>query len=140
METKNFPRSVIPVEKDEFFGTETVRTVKEVRPIRFRAIKIGDTYVVAYWKDGEKNYAVVWPGHVVHGYDNHAEALETLVNILKENAGAKIEIVDVDAVQYVLNVEKRRTRTGDVDVYEESVVEWGDGAYSIDEEVAVEGP
>jgi len=139
MVSEKFPRSIQAVERDEFF--EIRRSVKEIRPVKFRALRIGDTYVVVYSdRDGNKWHAVVGPGYTVKSYENWAEALETLVAVLRDNAGAKVELVEVEAAEYVLQVEERNIHTGEVSSAEECVVEWGDGAYSIDAEVAPEGP
>jgi len=137
METKNFPRSVQPVEEDGFFIRR--RAVKEIRPFKFRALKVGDVYVVAYNGDDGVYHAIVAPGYTVKSYDNFAEAFETLLAVLKNNAGAKIEVVEVEADMYVLEVERvLKSDPSDVATYEERVIEWG--AYSIDEDLVTDWP
>jgi len=124
-----------------------VREVKEVRRIRLRALKVGDTYVVAYVdRHGEKNYAILKPGRrKIESYDNWAEFSDTMVEVLKANVGARVELVDVDAAVYVIS-ETRVNRHEPMwrDVVELKYVEWGDGEYGIllgeDEELVAEGP
>jgi len=140
MVCEKFPHTVKPVEENPFFIIR--RAVKEARPIRFKALKVGSAYVLAY-RIGEDVYnAVVGPGYSSKSYDNWADAFEGLVSLLKENVGAKVEVAEVEATEYVLHVEEVEKDGGLATTHEERLVEWGDCSVSLgeDEEIVAEGP
>ena len=138
MAQTQIPKVVQMVEETPFFVKR--RTVKEARPVRFRALKVGDTYIVAYVYDDAVYHAVVTPAYAVKSYDNGTEAFETLLAVLKNNVGARVELVEVEATRYVFDVEEvDRDNPSRVSNYEEVAVEWGD-TYAIDEDIYTEWP
>jgi len=138
MAQTQIPKVIQMVEETPFFVKR--RTVKEARPVRFRALKVGDTYIVAYVYDDAVYHAVVTPTYTVKSYDNWAEAFETLLVAVKGAAGQRIEIVEVEATRYVFDVEEvDRDNPSRVSNYEEVAVEWGD-RYAIDEDIYTEWP
>jgi len=141
--TPRFPKTLKPVREDEWFITENV--VEKVVEISFKAIKIGNAYLLGYLRDGEeKHYIIATPSATIYSYENEWEALEALVNAIR--SGERIEHVDVNAAMYVVKRIRRNKHTGHVreDVFK--IIEWEDGGnmYSVDleefEEIIPEGP
>jgi len=134
-----------PREEDGLYRYE--RAVKEVRRVRLRALRIGDVYVIAYRdRHGEKNYAILKPGRKkIESYDNWAEFADSLVEILREHSGERVELVDVDAAVYIIAEERvNRHEPTWRSAATLKYVEWGGGEYGIllgeDEELVAEGP
>jgi len=124
------------------------RSIKEVRRIRFRALRVGDVYIVAYRDHhGEKNYVLLYPRRrKVGSYDNWAEFADTLVEVIKSSVGNRVERVEVDAVLYL--IEERRVNKHEPSWYDTATlkyVEWDtNGPYGLllgeEEELIVDGP
>jgi len=136
------PKTLKPVSEDSWYITENV--VEGVIDVSFKAIKIGNVYLLGYTKDGEKSYIVAAPSATVYGYDNEWEVLETLVDAIR--TGERIERVDVNATMYIVKRIRRNKHTGHVIERGFRLIEWEDGGitYSIDleedEEIISEGP
>jgi len=134
-----------PQEEDGLY--KYTREVKEVKNVRLKALRIGDVYIVAF-RDchGEKNYAILKPGRKkVDSYDNWAEFADSLVEVLKANAGARVEVTDIDAVVYIMAEERvNKYEPSWRSVRELKYVKWGDGEYGLllyeGEELVAEGP
>jgi len=145
MQNQTKPRSVKLREENVWFVVE--RYIRDSRRVAFKALRVGGAYIVGYVdEEGVKNYALATPVHVTRS--GRADFVHELVRALRGGQGERVELVDVEAMAYI--VEERRTRKyvyspwPDIRVYQ--LVEWESGPYlyhlrlEVGETLAVEGP
>ena len=131
------PRSIRLKEEDSWRVYE--RSIKEVKRIRFKAVRVGGeggAYIVTYIDEyGDKVYRVVNPGDWLRDdysqYREWAESAAGIVHALRRFAGSSVELVEVDAVAYAVEeVEVHRYTHRALEKRYLLVVEWKDGPYN----------
>jgi len=131
------PRSIRLREEDSWRIYD--RAVKELRRVRFKALRVGGeggAYIVAYIDEyGDKVYRVVNPGDWLRPdysqYREWAESAAGIVYALRRYAGSTVELVDVDATAYVVEeVEVHRYTHRALERRHVMAVEWKDGPFN----------
>jgi len=120
-----------PLEEDDFLG-KIRRNIVKVEKRRFKALKVGNAFIVPYSEDGLKFYFLATPEFTIDTGNDESEAADAffeLVDLLKTTS--KIEQVVVEADAYLIERTLYNKHTNTVESTSQYwLIEWDADGYT----------